>query len=102
MCGHENAENISTCACCGRGKNIYTKVKSTGMINLRNLLPELSELKNCEEIYQYLRNMEEKQECHFPEAVMEKLKGLIKTERMYGNMKREGMLFLETYISENE
>ena len=102
MCGHENAENISTCACCGRGKNIYTKVKSTGMINLRNLLPELSELKNCEEIYQYLRNMEEKQECHFPEAVMEKLKGLIKTERMYGNMKREGMLFLETYILENE
>ena len=102
MCGHENAENISTCSCCGRGKNIYSKVKSTGMISLRNLLPELSELKNCEEIYQYLRNMEEKQECHFPEEVMEKLKGLRKTERMYGNMKREGMLFLETYISENE
>lgn len=102
MCGNENVKDIDTCSLCGRRKMIYGKSKRSGVLSLSQIFPQLADLKNCAQMYNYLISIEREHDFHSPEEVMKELKKLSDIERMYGNMKDSGIRILEKYISENE
>ncbi len=102
LCGNKNAAETDKCFLCERNRKKYTRAKSRKVVSLGSLLPELTELHNCQEISSYLKNIELKHEFQFPETVMNDVKKMTEIERMYGNMKSSLICTLKKYVSENE
>lgn len=102
MCGHKNDTNTNKCFVCERNKQEYTRAKNGKVISIGSLMPEIMNLRNCQEIFFYLRNVETKYGFQFPEKVMNDVKKMAEIERAYGNMKDSLINVLKKFVSENE
>ena len=90
-CGATNKEESEQCYRCGRKMNAVQKVlaKNNGEINpdVNALMSRLQECKNASEIRGYLIQL---QDVEYLE-VINMLEDIVKTERLYGNMKEEAL-----------
>lgn len=102
MCGYKNETHKEKCVICERTKGQYTRAKKGKKVCLGDLMSELSDLRNCQEISAYLKEIEQKREFLFPEKVMDEVAKMVQMERAYGNMKDSLMDALKKYVSENE
>lgn len=102
MCGYKNDTNTTKCSICERNKRKYTRAKNGKVISIGSLMPEIINLRNCQEIFSYLRNVETKYGFQFPEKVMNDVKKMSQIERAYGNMKDSLINVLKKFVSENE
>jgi len=101
MCGYKNDANMNKCLMCERNKGEYTRAKNVRTM-MESLMPKLIKLHNCQEIYTYLKDIEQKNNFLFPQKVMEEIEKLTQMERMYGNMKDSLVNTLTEFISESE
>ena len=102
LCGCKNDVNTNKCFMCERIKREYTRAKNGKVISIGSLMPEIMNLRNCQEIFFYLRNVETKYGFQFPEKVMNDVKKMAEIERAYGNMKDSLINVLKKFVSENE
>ena len=102
LCGHKNNINTNKCPVCERIKREYTRAKNGKKVTIGSILPDLMQLHNCLEIYNYLRDMEQKKDFQFPEKIMNDTKKMADIERAYGNMKDSLISVLKKFVSENE
>lgn len=99
LCGVENKEDV--CKACGRKKKIYSKAKNKDIISLREYLPQMQQLRNSKEIYDFVTDLEKMQEYHFSKDMMKELREKNSFERLYGNMKEESINIIRKYIMDN-
>lgn len=99
MCGVGNTEDV--CKVCGRKRGIHSKVKNKDIISLREYLPQLEQLRNSKEIYDFVTDLEKTQEYHFSKDMMTELQEKNSFERLYGNMKEESIKIIRKYITDN-
>ena len=71
-------------------------------MSIGSLMPEIINLRNCQEIFSYLKNIELKYEFQFPEKIMNDVKKMSEIERAYGNMKDSLINILKKFVLENE
>ena len=102
ICGRRNTDNVDICSCCGRTKNVYSKVGIAELEDISGLLSAVEPLNNCKEIYNYLLDIEKESGAQLPSELMEEMKKLANIERFYGNMKASGIKFLKKFVSENK
>lgn len=102
LCGHKNNINTNKCSVCERVKGEYTRAKNGKKVTIGDILPELMQMHNCLEIYNYLRDLEQKKDFEFPEKIMNEVKKMMDIERVYGNMKDSLVATLRKFVSENE
>ena len=102
MCGYKNDTNTTTCFMCERNKREYTRAKNGKVMSIGSLMPEIINLRNCQEIFSYLKNIELKYEFQFPEKIMNDVKKMSEIERAYGNMKDSLINILKKFVLENE
>lgn len=98
-CGAINKEETDQCYRCGRKMNAVQKVlaKNNGEIDtdVNELMSRLEECKNASEIRAYLIQLENAKYLE----VINMLEDVVKTERLYGNMKREALKKILTMLS---
>ena len=102
MCGYKNDTNTTTCFMCERNKREYTRAKNGKVMSIGSLMPEIINLRNCQGIFSYLKNIELKYEFQFPEKIMNDVKKMSEIERAYGNMKDSLINILKKFVLENE
>lgn len=102
MCGYKNDANINKCIMCERNKGEYTRANNGKKVSFGKLIPELINLRNCQEIYTYLKSIEQKKNFRFPERIMNDVEKMTQMERVYGNMKDSLIDTLKKFVSENE
>lgn len=102
MCGYRNDINTTKCFKCERNKREYTRAKNGKVVSIGSLMPEIINLRNCQEIFSYLKNVELKHEFQFPEKIMNDVKKMSEIERAYGNMKDSLINILKKFVAENE
>lgn len=102
LCGHKNNVNTRKCLICERMKRQYTRAKNGKKITIGSILPELMQKNNCIEIYNYLKDTEQKKDFQFPEKIMNDVEKMKDIERVYGNMKDSLISILKKFVAENE
>lgn len=98
LCGNKNNEDSNVCSYCSRENKVYRKIKTSWEAVLKKIYPELSAFRNCKEINEYMGKVEEEYNVIFPEELMQELKKILLTERMYGSMADTAIAKIRVYL----